>query len=126
MTDIKLYEGAYCWWWSSDLSEALWAAMCEAAPSPWRPIEEAPKFRPLLGFASGVTFSMMWKSDNVELNKAIKKFLKHTPPLEPSGAGWCAYAYGQYCRKADGEFFFVNPTHFIPLSALGMPGGEDE
>ena len=92
----------------------------------WRPIEEAPRFRPLLGFASGVAFSMMWKSDNVELNKAIKKFLKHTPPLEPSDAGWCAYAYGQYCRKADGEFFFVEPTHFITLSALGIPGGEDE
>ena len=81
-----------------------------AAVREWRPIESAPKFQPLLGWAKGVSFSMMWRSNPTALNAAIKKYLPGTPPLETSPAGWCVFAYGMYCRKPDGTWFFVEPS----------------
>lgn len=68
----------------------------------WQPIETAPKdgTRPLLGFADGVQFTMLFKLGWV--GEGIEK-------------GWHAWAYGLLCRKPDGSFFRVSPTHWRPL-----------
>jgi len=96
----------------SKSDEPVTGSVSSASPAgrDWKPMKTAPKFRPILGWANGVWFSMQWRSDPTSLNAAIKKYLPGTPPLEASPAGWCAYAYGMYCRKPDGTWFFVEPS----------------
>lgn len=86
-----------------------WSAMCEAAPSPWRPIAEAEEYK------DGQQILITGGS----LGKAVEL------------VSWGPAAYNRSAKAYDrgwhhGPSHGYRPTHFIPLSALGMPGGEDE
>jgi hypothetical protein len=85
-----------------------WSAMCEAAPSAWRPIEEAPKdVSRLLLFCNPLTTDTL----------AFERPFVTTGYWDIIDEAWCA-------TTSDFSGPFLEPTHFITLDALGMPGGE--
>ena len=83
--------------------QAIWSAMCEAAPSPWRPIEEAPEMEDVLAWPVNGRIGVVWFEDGSRPHKHAR--------------GW---------HERDTFREIDAPTHFIPLDALGIPGGGDE
>jgi hypothetical protein len=92
-----------------EVTDVIFALM-PAAPSPWRPIEEAPKdVSRLLLFCNPLTTDTL----------AFERPFVTTGYWDIIDEAWCA-------TTSDFSGPFLEPTHFITLDALGMPGGEDE
>jgi len=92
---------------SKSVTRAIYAAMCEAAPSPWRPIEEAPDGSQIV-------------SDGELWGLAGRLVGANGPTGE-----WLIMC-GRFFHHENKRFELANtiiPTHFIPLSILGIPGG---
>lgn len=84
--------------------------------SNWQPIETAPKTpgpTPVLGYANGVQFIMIWRQNWDALQRATREQFGESIDVPRFDDGWYVWNAGRVYIEAGAQ----SPTHWMPLPA---------